>query len=221
MLTESEIKKLCHENEKQIKNVSNWEFLSKWDFVCVWENTFYVILEKSVYVIYLAVVTLTLNLYLANLKRLGFKAAEGMRLEQLLWSISSQYDLFLPLLWFFSPWADMKGLIWKGSPNVSISINRAWGHADSLSVRVVQEVCTCWKSAAFVRMGTHVHVVRTCSSGVKCSHTSGVKWEDRPSLFPLPWVHGCLQISPMDCFKRLSKTRQRAQIPLSSARIFI
>lgn len=78
--------------------------------VCVWENKFYVILEKSVYVIYLAVVTLTLNLYLANLKRLGFKAAEGMRLEQLLWSISSQYDLFLPLLCFFPP-----ELTWKDS----------------------------------------------------------------------------------------------------------
>lgn len=119
--------------------------------------------KSSVVYICIRVAALTLKFCLATLKRFGSMAAEGMRLEQLFWSISFQYDLFFLLLCFFP-------LSWHERTHLKVQPKHLYQHRQSLGARrlpgcrAVQEVCMCLNSSALVQTGTHVWVVRTCSS---------------------------------------------------------
>lgn len=70
--------------------------------------------------------------------------------QQREWGWSSCSETFLSSTTFssccfvFSPWADMKGLIWKCSPNISISIDRAWGHEGSLGAGLFRRFVRAW-----------------------------------------------------------------------------
>lgn len=82
--------------------------------------------ERGCVYICIRVAASILNLCLATVKSFFSMAAEGRRLESCSGAFLSDMSFFF-CCFVFSPWGDMKGLIWKRSRNVSVRPEEARG----------------------------------------------------------------------------------------------